>query len=141
MHSRLSRCQLFAAGTSSTRVSRFCPSQRLLSPALAAGRESDVTELLVDFLDHVAVRIDIGRRAVQVAVAPIDLGPARHHVEPLLQLGDRLLGAGQGAVIEVELVLGLGRLEERSLASMLASLASSVDFCAWRFRAARGPPG
>ena len=67
-------------------------------------------ELVVDLLDDVAARLQAHGEA-RVDEPAFHLRLAVEDLEPLLQVGDRLLGAGQGAVVEVELVGRLGRLD------------------------------
>ena len=71
--------------------------------------------------------------SVDVAILVVDHGLVGHEVEPLLQVGNGLLRAGQGGIIEVELAVGLQAWIDWRRASILASWVSRVAFCVRRF--------
>ena len=99
-----------------------------ISEALVArlrGRTSfSRTELLIDFLHDVAMRIDERRRAIQVAVPAFDLGLAGHDVQRFLKLRDGLLGARQALLSKVKSFLDWVASINCSFASMLARRAT-----------------
>jgi len=81
------------------------------------GRRTSVrrAELFVDFLDDVALRVDIRRGAIQVAVPAFNLGLASHDRKRFLKLGDGFLGTRQRTVVKREVVLRLGGLDQLQL--------------------------
>src|SRR5262249_25017528 len=72
-------------------------------------------ELFVQYLDNVGMSTDGSPSTVEIAIAALNLGLTGHDREVLFELGHRFLGLRQGAVVEVEVVLGLSGLDQLQL--------------------------